>query len=261
MESIQNKKQSENLEETFEEDLAMDESNESYKVESWPEGEEDPVGFKMRGKFVFGKTVEVLKLRLKKSKIAKKFQDIEYLVTDVRKVKHGTEVDLEISKKEKGGACIKFFGPNKKNEYTVVVNKMKKYPQKYVKMVATKLIIPMIDTCISSMNIEVADLNFCCTECGKTFVSDKNLKIHKARMHMTVSDKKELKIKRKNMSTLKQNKSTTMDNMQSLYNYTCKSCDFKTVDIDLIKRHQRDIHNVVNSCYSPNWKKTEEFDN
>ena len=116
-----------------------------YKVEFWEEDEVDPTGYKIKGKFLFGKAVEMLKLRLKKSKISKKIEDHKFVVTDVRKNKHGSEVDIEVEDKEKGGACVKIFGPNKKNEYTIVINKMKKFHKKFVKIVATEIIIPLID--------------------------------------------------------------------------------------------------------------------
>ena len=94
---------------------------------------------------------------LKKSKVSKKIHDHEYIVTGVRKIKHGTEVDLDILKDEKGGACVKFFGPKKKHKYTVVINKMKKYPQINVKIIATKVIIPLLDTYISKIKREDTD--------------------------------------------------------------------------------------------------------
>ena len=74
-----------------------------------------------------------MKVRLKKSKIPKKINNIDYVVTESRKIKHGSEVEVELLGNEKGGACIKFFGPNKKKEYTVVVNELKKFEEKFVK--------------------------------------------------------------------------------------------------------------------------------
>ena len=94
----------------MEENLSTEDSSDIYRVESWEEGEEEPTGYKIKGKFLFGKSVEMLKLRLKKSKVSKKILDHKFFVTDVRKTKHGTEVDIEIDDEEKGGACVKIFG-------------------------------------------------------------------------------------------------------------------------------------------------------
>ena len=190
-----------------EEEESIEELSDDYKVEYWEEGETEPTGYKIKGKFIFGKAVEMLKLRLKKSKIAKKIEDKKYFVTDVRNIKHGTEVDIELERDEKGGACIKIFGPNKKNEYTLVVNKTKKFPQKFVKFVATEVIIPLVDSFISSIQNEVpkkstnSSMEFCCVDCGKRFISERNLKIHVGKMHEK-DDQKPIP-KSKQMSVLK----------------------------------------------------------
>ena len=109
MESIQEICEIEGFEDSVEEQDSIEEENEEYKVDFWEEGETEPTGYKIRGKFTFGKSVEMMKLRLKKSKIAKKIQNHKYFVTDVRTIKHGTEVDIEVENDEKGGACVKIF--------------------------------------------------------------------------------------------------------------------------------------------------------
>ena len=48
----------------------------------------------------------------------------KFRATDTRKTKHGIEVDTEVASSN-GGATVKFFGPNKKKDYTVVINKTK----------------------------------------------------------------------------------------------------------------------------------------
>ena len=113
MESIQRTFESDSEEILSEEDLSFDESKDMYKVDSWPDDEDEPTGYKIRGKFLFWKAVEMMKLGLKKSKVSKKIHDYEFLVTDVRMIKHWTEADIDIVKNGKGGACVKFFGPNK----------------------------------------------------------------------------------------------------------------------------------------------------
>ena len=181
---------------SFAENESFEVPSEEYKVEFWEEGEEEPTGYKIKGKYILGKSVEMMKLRLKKSKIAKKIKNQKYYVTDVRNIKHGTEVDIEIDDEEKGGACIKVFGPSKKNVYTIVVNKMKKFPQKFVKLVTTEVIIPLVDSFIMSIKkegpnkITNSTIEFCCADCGKRFVSDRNLKTHTMKMHD--KDKNEL---------------------------------------------------------------------
>ena len=208
MENIVNDPESEVMEETMEDNLSMEDSSDMYKVEYWEEGEEEPTGYKIKGKFLFGKSVEMLKLRLKKSKFSKKIQDQKYFVTDVRNTKHGSEVDIEIDDKEKGGACVKIFGPNKKKEYTIVINKMRKFPQKFVKVVATEIIIPTLDNFLISIQKEgqnessKSPMEFCCVDCGKRFVSDRNLKIHTAKAHL--QDKREDIMKRKQASVVKE---------------------------------------------------------
>ena len=206
METKQGICDSEVSDDSFDGNNSFEDSSDEYRVEFWEEGEEEPTGYKIKGKYIFGKSVEMMKIRLKKSKLAKKVKDQKYFVTDVRNIKHGTEIDVEIDDEEKGGACVKFFGPNKKNEYTIVVNKMKKYPQKFVKFVTKKVIIPMVDSYIMSIQNEGSKkstnstMEFCCTDCGKRFVSDRNLKTHKMKMHEKVET--EGVQKRKQLSVL-----------------------------------------------------------
>ena len=201
-----------------------------------------------------------MKVRLKKSKIPKKINNIDYVVTESRKIKHGSEVEVELLGNEKGGACIKFFGPNKKKEYTVVVNKLKKFEEKFVKIVTMDVVIPIIDSILlsikngdseQSLKSDQQESNICKT-CGKRFANERTLKIHSERMHgkdPTVS-----KLKRKEMSVLKGTKQI-QEGFQRLNTYACVNCDFKTVDYDEIQRHERDSHRKKVVEISPNSKK------
>ena len=49
---------------------------------------------------------------------------INFRVMDVRKIPHGIEIDIELSKdKDKGFAVLKTFGPNARKECTILINK------------------------------------------------------------------------------------------------------------------------------------------
>ena len=252
MASQENSVFSEVSEETFEEVNSKEESEENYKVESWPEEDDNPTGFKIKGKFVLGKALEVMKVRLKKSKIIKKLNQIEYVVTEVRTIKHGTEVEVELKGKEKGGACLRFFGPNKKKEYTLVINKLKKFDEKFVKIVTMELAIPIIDDCISVMADDDVNQSFLCNECGKRLASEKTLKVHIEKLHLKVA--KADCLKRKEISVLKGSKNT-LKGFRSLKSYACANCEYNSVDIDQMKRHERDVHKQQLSVISPKSKK------
>ena len=101
MEESQTTNESELLDQTTEDNQLMEKPNEAYKVESWEEGEEDPTGYKIKGKSLFGKFVEMLRTRSKKPKFIKKIKDHRYCVTDVRTIKHGSELDIKIEHEEK----------------------------------------------------------------------------------------------------------------------------------------------------------------
>ena len=85
---------------------------------------------------------------------------------------------------------------------------MRKFPQKFVKIVATEIIIPTLDNFILSIQREgnkesvKRPMDFCCVDCGKRFVSDRNLKIHTAKAH--IQDEREDIIKRKQASVIKE---------------------------------------------------------
>ena len=242
MEDFENQNDCEVLEDSPETNLSMEEPSDIYKVEFWDEDEEEPTGYKIKGKFLFGKAVEMLKLRLKKSKISKKIGDHKYYVTDVRTTKHGSEIDIEVEDNEKGGACVKIFGPNKKNEYTVVINKMKKFSQKYVKIVATEIILKIIDQFIltiqkeSSQQSKRTEFNFVCTDCGKRFVSDRNLKIHTAKSHIQDKGKKILKRKQIYGSKAKESQTDLISKKinNKLKSTNKKSRDESPMDVDIV---------------------------
>ena len=66
---------------------------------------------------------------------------------DARKVPHGIEMDIELSKdKDRGLAVLKIYGPNSKKECTIMINKSKKHDVKYVKILSLEVIKPLLDS-------------------------------------------------------------------------------------------------------------------
>ena len=115
-----------------------------YNENSWPK--EDPSGFSFKGKKkLFAKAVENIKLLMKKGN-QKIVESIAFKVLDCRKMNHGNEYDVEVSKeKERGIAVLKIFGPNGKKEHTIMINKSKKHDVKFVELLAIDVIKPLLD--------------------------------------------------------------------------------------------------------------------
>ena len=85
-------------------DVDQEDSPKEYDEHSWPE--EDPTGFTYKGKRkIFTKAVEKIKIAMKKGK-QKLVHNVNFFVLDSRKVPHGTEVDVEISKENDRGQAV-----------------------------------------------------------------------------------------------------------------------------------------------------------
>ena len=98
-----------------------------YEEQIWP-ADDDPTGFSFKGKKkIFIKAVESLKLLMTKGN-QKDLGKVSFKVLDSRKSAHGTEIDIEIQKDNKRGiAVLKIFGPNKRKDCTLTINKSRKY--------------------------------------------------------------------------------------------------------------------------------------
>ena len=104
------------VEATFVDDDSCDVKDDmGYNENSWPK--EHPSGFSFKGKKkLFVKAVENIKVLMKKGN-QKVVETITFKILDCRKMNHGNEYDVEISKdNDRGVAVLKIFGPNgKKN--------------------------------------------------------------------------------------------------------------------------------------------------
>ena len=85
----------------------------------------------------------------------------------------------------------------------IVINKLKKFEEKFVKIVTMDLVLPIIDSIIlsikkgdmeQSLKTDQQESNICKT-CGKRFANERTLKIHSERMHL----KDQTKLKRKDL--------------------------------------------------------------
>ena len=110
--------------------------------------------------------------------------DVKYF----RKVKHGVEADIEVSKmnsKTKGFALVKIWGPSKgKNKCTIMVSNIKKHDAKSAKTLSTRVIKPLLDNYLTGKGWKSLVQNFSdgedkvkCTVCDKPY-SKAYLKIH-----------------------------------------------------------------------------------
>ena len=68
------------------------------------------------------------------------------MVLEERNIPHGVEFLIKI---QDGRAVVKFFGPNSKEEYSLVVNKSKKNDVEFVEKLTKSVIKPLLDKHIS----------------------------------------------------------------------------------------------------------------
>ena len=84
-----------------------------------------------------------------------------------------------------------FWGPNKRKECTILINKSKQHDERFDSMLVINIIQPILDCIITGKSI--ANLlkkskrhegkKHDCHECNKTFNSQRYLKVHIAKIH------------------------------------------------------------------------------
>ena len=121
-----------------------------YIVNSWKEDEELKTGYSFKGKKpVFVKAVENVKILLRKGS-QKDMKNLKFKVLDSRKAKKSAEFDVEILKgTERGVAVLKVYGPNAKNECTMMMTKCKKHDALFVKLLALDIVQPLLNAFIT----------------------------------------------------------------------------------------------------------------
>ena len=121
-----------------------------YVENSWKEDEELKSGYSFKGKKpVFLKAVENIKILMRKG-AQKEINNLKFRVLDSRKAKKSSEFDVEIVRgTERGVAMLKIYGPNNKNECTVMMTKCKKHGPLFVKLLAIDIVKPLINAFIS----------------------------------------------------------------------------------------------------------------
>ena len=188
-----------NAEVTDEEDI-VEENEKDYKVNKWPEDEDELIGYRVRGKKSFSKAAENLKLNLKKSLVPKVLNNISFNISETRTIPHGVEYDFEVNKdEEKGFTLVKIYGPNKKKkQFSIVVTKSKKSDSKFVEIATTEIIIPLLDMFLSGRGwgsvfktqVPSKGKEYQCKHCKNKFSSEKTLGTHNKKYHVKQSESK-----------------------------------------------------------------------
>ena len=105
-----------------------DSENVEYKEKIWGktvEGEYVIEGYAFRGKKLFKRALEGIKVFMKKG-AKKEVNKIKITILDVRKNGGADDVEIELVENgSRGKGIIKLMGPNSNNEYVIMVNKSK----------------------------------------------------------------------------------------------------------------------------------------
>ena len=240
-----------------------------FKEKIWGktiEGEYVIDGYTFRGKRIFKKAYEGIKVFMKKGAM-KEVNKIKITVLDVRKNGGADDIEIELIENiSRGKALIKLYGPNSNNENVIMVSKSKQSEYKYVKILAEKVLKPLIRDFIAE-NIEFDENEeeteetekpndtvkkpevLECPFCDKTSYSSPGLKCHITKMHKDIEKDKELKqneVKAENSDEKIENllddsvkTLVTLEEVSSdmivddtssvkMYSQECKNCDFKT---------------------------------
>ena len=174
----------------------------AYKESTWGkkvDGEYIIDGYKFKGRQPFKRTKEKLESLLKRG-TQNEISGLTYKVLDTRIKGVELEVEIQITESKKaadsrGIAFVKLYGPNKKKENTVTVTKSKDSDIKFVKILALKIIKPLIDNILSLETTENITRNeqlnqrIKCKICDKSFISEPGMKGHMTRMHKEVTGK------------------------------------------------------------------------
>ena len=169
-----------------------------YKEKKWGREEGSGYitdGYTFRGKGLFSKAWEGLKVMMKKG-VQNEIGTIKFKALDVRKKGTGIEVDVEIVENgNRGVAVLKLFGLNSKKENVIMVNKSKESDNNQVIILGQKIVKPLIkklagekrgtlsDSADSKTINDTKTEELKCKFCDKTSFSSPGLKGHVTKMH------------------------------------------------------------------------------
>ena len=180
-------------------DAQDEEKSEEYKENHWPLPPDEPKGFTFKGKTkLMAKACEELKKILKK-KAKGYIGNIQFSVSDVKKIGPALEAIVEVTDASGSGkAIVNFWGPNKKTKQcTILVKKPKEHDERFVKIVAKQIVQKVLDCVIcgdppdnifkntSVKSIEKQGNTHECEMCAKTFPAKRYLKSHMTRIHIS----------------------------------------------------------------------------
>ena len=171
-------------------------------------------GYTLRGRQKLKSSVEGFKETLKKG-FSSSIDGIDYRILDTRKCGVAYEIEVQMKdKNEKGIAMVKLYGPydqKDKKDNVVMVQKRKQNDEKFVTMLAEKIVKPLIYGFAKSKEIEaepeeedeldISNKNpkeektsemFKCPQCEKTSTSSAGIKVHITRKHKANSNDDEL---------------------------------------------------------------------
>ena len=178
----------------------VEEAPVGYKEKKWGREEGSGYiidGYTFRGKGLFSKAWEGLKVMMKKG-VQNEIGIIKFKALDVRKKGAGIEVDVEIVENgNRGVAVLKLFGLNSRKENVIMVNKSKEGDNNQVIILGQQIVKPLIKKFsdenggtlsdsesidnISIKNNETNELK--CNFCDITSCSSPGLKGHVTKMH------------------------------------------------------------------------------
>ena len=120
--------------------------------------------------------------------VTKTLDDTHIRVLDSRKSGVALEIEVEmIFKSERGNAMIKLHGPysqKDKKDNVIMVTKIKRNHEKFVTILAEKVVKPLIDEFVKneSEDVNEEEPDICCV-CEKVFKTPAGLKSHITKIH------------------------------------------------------------------------------
>ena len=168
-----------------------------YKESFWPAKPDTPKGFTYKGKAkMMTYSMNKIKNTLKKG-MEKQVNGTNFKIVDTKLHGGATQLIVQmISKAERGIAIAEFWGPNKRKECTILVKKSKEYDEKFVSILAKKIIQPCLDHIMSGKSLvdllkikkkdAVKGKNNKCSICDKVFSSSRYLKVHMTKIHTSI---------------------------------------------------------------------------
>ena len=193
---------------------------------------------------------------------------IKFKVLDKRIKGVELEIEIEIAENSKlgiehrGFAMAKLYGPNKKKENTVTITKNKESDIEFVKILALKIIKPLIDNFLSieekeDCNDESKKL-FSCEICEKSFVTETGMKGHVTKMHKVKSGNQKQIIANLTEGEVSENEevNTILNNIKEdkKYSSKCNQCEThyeaerKYDLIQNILKHKEECKVKTNKC-------------